>query len=105
MLGSSNVRDEVSLASSLVVVQATMEWPDSSVSQDLCQAGCLLKRRLAVGKITYVFAVLSNGQLFRFFAIDTDGVVYASGFRLLELGDDGTNITSCLKFYVGLLGS
>jgi hypothetical protein len=46
-------------------------------------------------KDTPVFAVLTNGLLFRFFAIDTKGVdtkgvVYASNTRLLEIGEDGT---------------
>jgi hypothetical protein len=50
----------------------------------------LLKKRLAAGKNTPVFAVLTNGLLFRFFAIDTDGVVYASETRILGFGEDGT---------------
>jgi hypothetical protein len=74
----------------LLVVEAKKEWPDSAVPQALCEAGCLLKKRLAAGKKTPVFGVLTNGLLFRFFAIDTDGVVYASKTRLLEIGEDGT---------------
>ena len=63
----------------LLVVEAKYEWPAKSVAQTLVEAGCLLKKRLAAGKNTPVFAVLTNGLLFRFFAIDTDGTVYSSG--------------------------
>jgi hypothetical protein len=78
----------------VLVVEAKKEWPDSAVPQVLCEAGCLLKKRLAAGKNTPVFAVLTNGTLFRFFAIDTDGVVYASTMKVLEIGEDGTYKTS-----------
>jgi hypothetical protein len=64
------------------------------VPQVLAEAGCLLKKRLAAGKKTPVFAVLTNGTDFRFFAIDTDGVVYASEKETLKLGNDGTYKTS-----------
>ena len=37
-----------------------------------------------------MFAVLTNGTDFRFFAIDTDGVVYASDKEVLKVGNDGT---------------
>jgi hypothetical protein len=37
-----------------------------------------------------VFAALTNETEFRFFAIDTDGVVYASDKEVLKLGEDGT---------------
>ena len=74
----------------LLVVEAKKEWPDSAIPQVLAEAGCLLKKRLAAGKNTPVFAVLTNGRLFRFFAIDTDCVVYASGEILLKVGKDET---------------
>ena len=74
----------------LLVVEAKKEWPDSAIPQVLAEAGCLLKKRLAVGKSTPVFAALTNGRLFRFFAIDTDCVVYASGEILLKVGKDET---------------
>jgi hypothetical protein len=67
-------------------VEAKKEWPDESVAKVLCETGCLLKRRLAAGKNTPVFAVLTNGSLFRFFAIDTDNVVYSSGLPPFGLG-------------------
>jgi hypothetical protein len=50
----------------------------------------LLKRRLAAGKKTPVYVVLTNGFEYRFFAIDTDCVVYSSGKKILEFGKDGT---------------
>ena len=51
-----------------------------------------------------MLAVLTNGSLFRFFAIDTDGVVYASGQKILEPGDDGTydsstSLTDILRWF------
>ena len=45
---------------------------------------------MAAGKNTPVFAALTNGTDFRFFAIDTDSVVYASDKEVLKLGEDGT---------------
>jgi hypothetical protein len=64
----------------------------------------LLKKRLAAGKETPVFAVLTNGTDFRFFAIDTDGVVYASDKEVLKLGEDGTynsssSLTEILRWF------
>jgi len=70
----------------LLVEEAKKEWPDSAIPQVLCEAGCLLKKRLAAGKNTPVFAVLTNGLFFRFFAIDTNGVVYSSGLPPIGLG-------------------
>jgi hypothetical protein len=60
----------------------------------LCEAGYLLKKRLAAGKDTAVFAGLTNGLLFRFFAIDSDGVLYASKTGLLEIEENGTYYSS-----------
>ena len=74
----------------LLVVQAKKEWPDSAIPQVLAEAGCLLKKRLAAGKNTPVFAALTNGTDFKFFAIDTNSVVYDSGKKVLEPGEDGT---------------
>ncbi|EGF80260.1 hypothetical protein BATDEDRAFT_88978 [Batrachochytrium dendrobatidis JAM81] len=74
--------------------EAKKEWLDSAVPQVLAKAGCLLKKRLAAGKETPVLAVLTNGTLFRFFAIDIDGVVYASTIYLLKLDNDRTYKTS-----------
>ena len=92
MLGSSKTKSVDTLDSFLMVVEAKKEWPDSAVPQVLAEAGCLLKKRLAAGKNTPVFAVLTNGSLFRFFAIDTDSVVHSSGLPPigLGLGLDGT---------------
>ena len=100
MIVSSKTKSDKSMDSFLLVVQAKKEWPDSAIPQVICEAGCLLKKRLAAGKDTPVFAVLTNGLLFRFFAIDTKGVdtngvdtkgvVYASEAELLKIGPDGT---------------
>jgi len=98
MLGSSRIKCVDAMDSFLLISQARKEWPDSAIPQVLCEAGCLLKRRLAEGKNTPVFAVLTNGTDFRFFAIDTDGVVYASGKKVLEPGEDATyNSSSSLS--------
>jgi hypothetical protein len=90
MFGTSKTKSVDTMDSFLLVVEAKKEWPDSAIPQVLAEAGCLLKKRLAAGKNTPVFAVLTNGLLFRFFAIDTDGVVYSSGQKVLEPGEDGT---------------
>ena len=94
MLGTSRIKSADAMDSFLMVVEAKKEWPDSAVPQILCKAGCLLKKRLEAGKNTPVFAVLTNAGFFRFFAIDTDCVVYASKTFLMEAGDDGTYETS-----------
>lgn len=39
----------------------------------------MLKHQLADGKETPVFGVLTNGEIFLFFAIDIEHVVYPSG--------------------------
>jgi hypothetical protein len=86
MFGSSKTKSVDTMDSFLLVVEAKKEWPDSAVPQVLAEAGCLLKKRVAAGKNTPVFAVLTNGLLFRFFAIDIDGVVYSSGQTPIGLG-------------------
>ena len=90
MLGSSRSKSTQTMDSNLIVVQAKKQWPDSAIYQVICEAGCLLKKRLEAGKNTPVFAVLTNGNIFRFFAIDIDGIVYASEIEVLKLGPDGT---------------
>ena len=98
MFGSSKTKSVDDMDSFLLVVEAKYEWPAKSVAQTLAEAGCLLKKRLAARKNTPVFAVLTNGTDFRFFAIDTDGVVYASDKEVLKLGEDGTyNSSSSLS--------
>jgi hypothetical protein len=62
MFGSSTTKSVDTMDSLLLVVQAKKEWPDSAIPQILCEAGCLLKKRLAAGKNTPVFAVLTNGR-------------------------------------------
>jgi hypothetical protein len=94
MFGFSKTKSVDNMDSFLLVVEAKKEWPDSAIPQVLAEAGCLLKKRLAAGKNTPVFAALTNGIFFRFFAIDTDGCVYASDTEVLKIGNDGTYNTS-----------
>jgi hypothetical protein len=79
MIGSFPSRTAQTVDSFLLVIEAKKEWPDEAVHQVLCEAGCLLKNRQASGHETPVFAVLTNGTSYRFYAIDTDCVVYSSG--------------------------
>jgi hypothetical protein len=69
MFGSSKTETKSvkSMDSFILVVEAKKEWPDGAVAQVLCEAGCLLKKRLTSGKSTPVFAVLTNGTDFKFF--------------------------------------
>ncbi|KAI8893385.1 hypothetical protein BC833DRAFT_569266 [Globomyces pollinis-pini] len=110
MLGSSKTKSVDTMDSFLLVVEAKKEWPDDAVAQVLCEAGCLLKKRLAAGKETPVFAVLTNGLLFRFFAIDTNGVVYSSEVELLKIGRDGTynsstSLSEILRWFTWFIAS
>ena len=104
MVGSFRTKSIDNMDSFLLVVQAKKEWPDNAIPQVLAEAGCLLKKRLAAGKETPVFAVLTNGTEFRFFAIDTDGVVYSSDKEVLKPGKDGTyksssSLTDILRWF------
>jgi hypothetical protein len=94
LFGSSKIKSVDSVDSSLLILQAKNGWPDSAIPHVLAEAGCLLKKRSAAGKSTPVLAVLTNGTDFRFVAIDTDGVVYASEKEVLKLGKDGTYSSS-----------
>ena len=94
MFGSSKTKSVDTMDSFLLIVEAKTEWPASAIPQILAEAGCLLKNRQAAGKNTPVFAVLTNGFDFKFFAIDTDGVVYASEKEYLKIGPDGTYTSS-----------
>jgi hypothetical protein len=112
MLGSSRIKSAATMDSFLMVTEAKHEWPDTSVAQVICEAGCLLKRRLEAGKHTPVFAALTNGLLFRFFAIDTDGVVYSSGLCpiCLGLGEDdtyksSTSLSDILRWFIWFMSS
>ena len=106
MFGFSRLNSVESMESLFFIIQARNEWPDQAVAKVICEAGCLLRSRQAAGKNTPVFAALTNGNLFRFFAIDTDGIVYASELIILQL--DMMVLTNqvllCLKFYVGSCG-
>jgi hypothetical protein len=104
IFGSSKTKSVDTMDSFLLVVEAKKEWPDSAIPQVLCEAGCLLKKRLAAGKNTPVFAVLTNGTDFRFFAIDTNSVVYAADKEVLKVGEDGTynsstSLTDILRWF------
>jgi hypothetical protein len=94
MFGSSKTKSVDTIDSFLLIVEAKKEWPDSAIPQILCEAGCLLKKRLAAGKNTPVFAVLTNGLFFRFFAIDIDACVFASENEVLKVGKEGTYSSS-----------
>jgi hypothetical protein len=88
MIGTKKGPKSSSPDNYLLIVEAKKDWPESAVAQILAEAGCLLKRRMAAGKKTPVFAVLSNGVFFRFFAIDTLGTVCSSSTLTLEAGPD-----------------
>ncbi len=84
----------------LLIVEANY----SDIPQVLAEASCLLRRRQAAGKETPVFAVLTNGTDFRFFAIDNwwSGVCFQT--LLLELGEDGfynssTSLSEILRWF------
>lgn len=99
-----------SLDSHVLVMQARGEWSDRAIPLILAEAGCLLKRRLEAEKKTPVFAVLSNGSLFRFFAIDTDSAVYSSAEFPLTPGQDGsfqssTSLPEILRWLRWILSS
>jgi hypothetical protein len=122
MIGSCDTRETAeNIDSFLLVVKAKLEWPQrymlpltphvlilcscSALPQVLAEAGCLLRRRLAAGKNTPVFAVLTNAEHFQFFAIDVDNVVYCSGQPIfLGLGSDGdwassTSLRQILRWF------
>jgi hypothetical protein len=107
ILGTSEYKSAATRESFPLIVEARKEWFDRAIPQVLCKAGCLLKRRLAAGKDTPVFAVLTNGEFFRFFAIDTDNVVYVSGFacKVLEKTALTIPVVLCGKSSVSVLGS
>ena len=108
MIGSSLIRSIGGMDSYLLIVEAKKDWLAAGLSQVVCEAGCLLKRRLATGKRMPVFAVLTNGLLFRFFAIDVDGTVFASGEQLLAIGVDNTyassqSLSEIIRWFVWIL--
>ncbi|KAI8893709.1 hypothetical protein BC833DRAFT_556687 [Globomyces pollinis-pini] len=110
MFGSGRIKSVDTMDSSFLVVQAKKEWPDSSIPQVLCAAGCALRKRMAAGKNTPVFAALTNGLFFRFFVIDTDGMVYASTTHLLDIGDDetyksSTSLSEILRWFTWFMTS
>ena len=74
-------------SSILLVVEAKNGWQANlGVFQLLAEAGCLLRSREKIGKKTPVFAILSDGCHFKFFAIDErDGAVYSFPFIAAEL--------------------
>ena len=75
----------------VLVVKAKGAWlPSAIFPQVICEAGCLLKRRIQAGKETPVFAILTNGENFQFFALDVDSKVYSSGQIVLDRGSSGS---------------
>ena len=85
--GSSKFIDDMDTL--IMVLESKRDWPSTAVYQVLAEAGCFLKRRLEQDKMTPVFAVLSNGDFFRFFAIDEKSVVFCSKLIALSVPDDG----------------
>ena len=73
------------LESQLLVVEVKDGWNSQEAQwQVLAQAGSLLRRRLKDKKKTPVMAVLTNAEIFQFFAIDDrDSTVYSS--RVIHL--------------------
>jgi len=62
-------------ASNLIVAEAKKGWHFEDKFQLIGQLGCLLRSRMDAGKNTPVFGLLTNGERFKFIAIDTDLVV------------------------------
>jgi hypothetical protein len=96
------------LDSNLLVVEAKKEWSDIYVFQLLAEAGCLLNKRSNEGKQTPVFAVLTNGCLFKFFALDIDSVVYCSRNIMIsthspESFEIDTDLAEVLRWLVWLI--
>ena len=71
--------------SRLVVVESGRDWPEKVVFQTLAEAACLMRKRFAENKFTPVFAILTNSEFYRFFALDIDNTVYASRKRYFDL--------------------
>jgi hypothetical protein len=94
------------LDSFLLVVQAKIGWPESSVSQALAEAGCLFKTRLTAGKETPVFAVLNIGLDYRFFVLTLIilCILVKNTFLKLEMKELKNQVPIYLKLFVGLLG-
>ena len=59
MFASSKTKSIDTMDSFLLVAEAKKEWPDSAIPQILCEAGCLLKKRLAdvASKMTSAYLV------------------------------------------------
>lgn len=89
MIGSGLYEDSTAsdIDSFILAVDAKLDWPIDALAQVLAEAGCLLRNRLAVGKKTPVFAILTNSKFFKFFAIDIDGTVYSSGPEIVLQGE------------------
>jgi hypothetical protein len=85
------------LNSRFLIVEAKKGWlPEASVWQTVSQAGCLMKNRLEAGKNTPVFAALSDGDHFRFFAVDTDMKVYCSQTIYIRRATNGFSSSDSL---------
>lgn len=86
MIGSVNSGDD----GYLLITEVKKDWGErgpsqKSITQLLAGAGAMAQRRAAVDLYTPVFGILTNGERYRFFVLDTDGRVYSSseeGFRL-----------------------
>ena len=74
------------LVSQLLVIEVKAGMDrEAAETQLLVLAGCVLRRRLAETKATPVFAVLTDGAFFQFYAIDNrDSTVYSSRVIYLD---------------------
>ncbi len=97
------------LDANVLVVRAESDWPDPPIAHVICHAGCLLKRRLALGKKTPVYAVMATGSgLFEFILLDVDGTVYNSRVHYLHDNNDGgfrANVSVVLRWIQWFLTS
>lgn len=97
MLGTSRQRHRCKTDSFLVVSQAKSFWGQEHYAQMVCEMGCLLRRRLAVGKETPVFGILTDASHFKFFAVDTNNVVYCTHTIWLSCLEDTETFTAGLR--------
>jgi len=83
------------------------DWPESAVYQAWAEAACLLRKRMSEDINTPVFAVLTNAEFFRFFAIDVDMTVYCSHKRYFNVFESdlktSINLSEILTWLVWIL--
>lgn len=68
-----------STTSNFLILHEPEGWGIPYIYRAMCHAGCVLRRRLAAGLVTPVFAVLTDGRsVFQFMVVDVDGIGYLS---------------------------